>query len=153
MGREFLNFYGSIWTASFIAAIHFSQMLSLSAQKVNVSFLGCANWNTKPPFSPSYSSIFFWKRKKNDDETYIYNWFFVLYLPLKEFPKYNPKLESYHKQLNLLELYKHTKFHLWEQTKIASIWLRFYHIFFSSSHSSELLHHWRLVSIDEEHSD
>ena len=152
MGREFLNFYGSIWTASFIAAIHFSQMLSLSAQKVNVSFLGCANWNTKPPFSPSYSSIFFWKIK-NDDETYICNWFFVFYLPLKEFPKYNPKLESYHKQLNLLELYKHTKFHLWEQTKIASIWLRFYHIFFSSSHSSELLHHWRLVSIDEEHSD
>ena len=56
--------YGSIWTASFIAAIHFSQILSLSAQNVKVSLPGCANWKTKPPFSPSYNSIFFWNKNK-----------------------------------------------------------------------------------------
>ena len=52
--------YDALLTACLlIAAIHFSQMLSLSAQNIKVSLPAWANWKTRPPFSPSYSSMFF----------------------------------------------------------------------------------------------
>ncbi len=53
-------------TASRSADIHFSQMLSFSAQKTSECSgpdPGWDNTNTRPAFSPSYTSKFFCKKR------------------------------------------------------------------------------------------
>ena len=57
--------YPSNVIASLSEAIHFSTMLSFSAQNTRVSLPGWVSWNTRPADTPSYSSKFFCKNKNH----------------------------------------------------------------------------------------